>query len=331
MTKKEFLKKLEKALSSLPTQDRDEVMRYYTDYFEDAVDRDEAAILEELGAPESIAAQILEEYKQGSATESNSTDTTDNEGVHKSVLSPFSSINGDLLNSKLVIERGNEYSILIKQRDPDLAANISYHIKDDTLIIREKRTYYFGFNFIGFRKNSQTLIHITLPNEKYETFNITNANGSINISGLAVRKVHIDGANGGVKVDSMLISDLYIETVNGAIKINNVDTLSISTETVNGSITVNNAQTQDLKSECVNGSISLSGTLSGQISAESVNGSISVITSVSRNEFDWSIETVHGSVRIDGQKASKTTRKNSGASNRINCETVNGSVNINFV
>lgn len=73
MNKKLFLDELHRLLSDLPPEERNQAIKYYEDYFEDAGPENEQAILEELGSPQELANQIKAttqddiEYGQGSS------------------------------------------------------------------------------------------------------------------------------------------------------------------------------------------------------------------------------------------------------------------------
>lgn len=62
MTAKEYLRALEKALSILPEEERENAMRYYQDYFLDAGAENEQQVIKELGDPNVLAAEILRDY-----------------------------------------------------------------------------------------------------------------------------------------------------------------------------------------------------------------------------------------------------------------------------
>ena len=72
MNKKLFLDELHRLLSDLPPEERNQAIKYYEDYFEDAGPENEQAILKELGSPQELANQIKAttqddiEYGQGS-------------------------------------------------------------------------------------------------------------------------------------------------------------------------------------------------------------------------------------------------------------------------
>lgn len=67
MSKNEFLNQLSILLSDVSPEERDEVLAYYREYIEDAGFENEETILDELGTPEAVAAEI----KSGMANKEN--------------------------------------------------------------------------------------------------------------------------------------------------------------------------------------------------------------------------------------------------------------------
>lgn len=64
MNKQQFLAALRRALSGLPPEERDNVMKYYEDYFLDADGENEEEVIRGLGDPQKIADDILREYRE---------------------------------------------------------------------------------------------------------------------------------------------------------------------------------------------------------------------------------------------------------------------------
>ncbi len=64
MTAYEYMNALREALGVLPEEERANAIRYYEEYFLDAGPENEARVIEELGAPEQVAQQILNDYKE---------------------------------------------------------------------------------------------------------------------------------------------------------------------------------------------------------------------------------------------------------------------------
>lgn len=63
MNRREFMQRLEQALQSMPAEERRRAVEYYEDYFEEAGPDKEAEVLQDLGAPEKVAADILREFR----------------------------------------------------------------------------------------------------------------------------------------------------------------------------------------------------------------------------------------------------------------------------
>lgn len=63
MSKQEFMKELEALLAELPKEEREEAIRYYDAYFEDAGAENEQTVIEELGSAKRVAAQLLRDFK----------------------------------------------------------------------------------------------------------------------------------------------------------------------------------------------------------------------------------------------------------------------------
>lgn len=58
MSRLEFMKQLARLLDDLPREEKIEILKYYNGYFDDAGEENEAAIIEELGSPERVAAEV---------------------------------------------------------------------------------------------------------------------------------------------------------------------------------------------------------------------------------------------------------------------------------
>lgn len=61
MNKYEFLSQLRAALSTLPKEEREAAMSYYEEFFSDAGEENEQAVIASLGTPEELARSIISE------------------------------------------------------------------------------------------------------------------------------------------------------------------------------------------------------------------------------------------------------------------------------
>lgn len=64
MNRNDYMGALRRALSSLPDEERASALRYYEEFFDDAGPENEQKAIDDLGSPESVAAQILADYRE---------------------------------------------------------------------------------------------------------------------------------------------------------------------------------------------------------------------------------------------------------------------------
>ena len=63
MNRIEFINKLESLLRDMPIEERDEAVKFYQDYFDDAGAENESKVVAELGSPEKVASLIKTDIK----------------------------------------------------------------------------------------------------------------------------------------------------------------------------------------------------------------------------------------------------------------------------
>ena len=68
MNRQEFMERLENLLQNIPEQERVEAIQYYNDYFEDAGEENEQAVLDALGTPAQVAENIKRDMNQNRYT-----------------------------------------------------------------------------------------------------------------------------------------------------------------------------------------------------------------------------------------------------------------------
>lgn len=64
MSRNEYMAALRAALAVLPEEERAGALRYYEEYFDDAGPENEQRVIDELGDPARVAAQILADYRE---------------------------------------------------------------------------------------------------------------------------------------------------------------------------------------------------------------------------------------------------------------------------
>ncbi|MCI5595413.1 MAG: DUF1700 domain-containing protein [Lachnospiraceae bacterium] len=75
MNRREFLEQLERLLSDISAEEREEALAYYRNYFDDAGEENEDAVIQELGSPGKVAAIIKADLEHGNREAGEYTDT----------------------------------------------------------------------------------------------------------------------------------------------------------------------------------------------------------------------------------------------------------------
>lgn len=68
MNREQFIAQLARLLQDLPPAERQEAIRYYQEYFDDAGEENEDAVIQELGSPGKVAASIKANLQYGGST-----------------------------------------------------------------------------------------------------------------------------------------------------------------------------------------------------------------------------------------------------------------------
>lgn len=68
MNREQFIAQLVRLLQDLPPAERQEAIRYYQEYFDDAGEENEDAVIQELGSPGKVAASIKANLQYGGST-----------------------------------------------------------------------------------------------------------------------------------------------------------------------------------------------------------------------------------------------------------------------
>ena len=86
MNKYEFLAQLRNALSSVPQEEREAAMSYYEEFFSDAGEENEQAVIASLGSPQELARSIISENRND--TEQSSASDPEASGFNANAFTP---------------------------------------------------------------------------------------------------------------------------------------------------------------------------------------------------------------------------------------------------
>lgn len=312
MTRSQFMDAFERALFNLPCKDgtylsreeRATALRYFEEYFDDAGIRQEDSVPTEFSNPDALAQQIVDEAEGGAPQENKQSEDT---------CLPFRSVHIDVCNAGIEFVKGDGYQVRIDYPEGIPAPRMEIR-EGQTLYIKElpmRRV----FRFFSLRSWKNGMIRITVPQTAPEWF----------------ERFSVKTVNGAITLPALTLTELTCETVNGAIRLTGVAAEMLRAESVNGAISLAECRAQT-KAHCetVNGSLALSGELLGNTHAETVNGSVRIEMQQPQTAYDLALETVSGSIFINGEKQRKKVRTCNKAANAVHAETVNGSIKLEF-
>ena len=323
MTKHEFMFRLEKALSGLSENEKNEALRYSDDYLSDCGSDNLADVLSQLGSPEKLAEEIKNDIDDASSAdteEAKAAAREDGEQVYRGEsdiirkLPPFNSANIQLLNSKGVIERGSDYSFT--WTSGSTSSILKVKVANSTLYVEEKVSTgrFWNFSFGSVKGNT---FRLTLPEKDFDAINFHCVNGSMSIYDLNV-------------------DNLSVSNINGSISVHDTIAAQLSMKTVNGSVTADPITCGKATGSTVNGSMRLSGSFDGDTDLSTVNGSINLTTNRRLSSYNISARSL-GSIRINDERVRNDNSSigrsvytaNNNASRTITAHANNGSIRLN--
>lgn len=341
MTEQQFLNELEIALSTLPIDERNDILADIKEYFSNGREdgKTESDISASLGSPKAIAAELLE----------NQTYITIPENIvpsNKLIKIPQANFSNVVMNinfGSLHVFPSDTDETTIELIGENDKLELTADVADDTLSIRLKTKKHKFFSFIFLLK--ELSVHVALPKKLYASISmktdngriraekllgkaikVTSDNGSIVLKEFAATILDVETDNGRIEMQKIQADKLHAETDNGRIELHHVDAEQVITETDNGRIVMEDVNGYII-GKTDNGRISLlTKTLDRMIQLETDNGSIIIETENEPTDVSIQAKTDHGRIDIFGEKNSRTVF-GTGA-NKVKLSSDNGRITV---
>ncbi len=277
-------------------------------------------------------------------------DSTMQKEVTKIETGEFNKINISLLNSNIEVLDSEDQTIKIVYFERE-ANTYTYSIEEGFLQLIERSRFSLfscqGFNFRtetaklylpigweGMLKIESTNGSLKLENRTgLKRLSMDSTNGSIVLSDVEiVEYAEIDTTNGFVQAKSVNVGKyVNAETTNGTIIVDNIKAVeSVLVRTTNGEIEATNVDSTKLEFATTNGEITVNNATFDTIKVHTTNSGINVTVKGIKEDFNIEMDTVNGSVYLNGEKTSKGTIS-IGKEKDITLTTTNGSVRLNFI
>lgn len=304
MTRSTYLKQLKKCLPSLTTEEQNEAIQYYSDYFEEA--DDDQKVIEELGTPEELAKTIIEKManvpvktqKTGESSENDDSNYQDDFSSYDALYYEYETEDVKNLSfrfgaAQIVAVPGNNLSIETRGISAD-SMNCHLSPEGNLSIVNDKKV---NLNFFSHDRKSRIIprILITIPNgAKFNRLNIRIGAGSFEM-----RDVDFECNEGELEVGA-------------------------------GNLVIQKIKSNKMNFRCGMGNLIFNGSVKGVSNVDCGMGSVKLELKGRREDYSYDVKVGLGDFRINNEKKSgvcqviNESRKDNHFS--VNCGM--GSVNI---
>ncbi len=367
MNKEQYLQKLRECLGGLPAKDADEIMQYYTEYFEDAGPEHEAAVIEELGDPAVLAAQAMEALGQ-------------TQGIVRNTSRPLLPSLLGLLKGRGAAQDGTQPVYRFQETDLEPFRSVFVHVRNCPISIKESADGRYGADVCLllnegetaqagiekgvfsvrisgraiFHRNQQgsQYVKLYLPAAEYDRVELHSSNASVisdcpaairgdlkidtsnsavNVSGIRdAEKIHADTSNGTIHFRALQCGELIADTSNGSIRIEDAACDVCIADTSNASISVKASVFRKCVTDSSNGSITVSGCrFTEELKADTSNASVTAELEGSESDYRVSADTSNAAIYVNGEKRGKSY-SSGGGMRKVILDTSNGRINVTY-
>lgn len=287
MTKEDFLNQLSNNLQNIPEKDYDEIMAYFTEYFQEAGPDNEDKVIQDLGNPEEIASEIISSLgisKQSSENDWTNWDTEDNFDNQSNewstqILAPITELNFQLynLNIEVYLEPISQPTLTyFDDGNLTITQTSDGYLKLNEQTIQKEQSHIFHSLFlIGKMLTKRKTITLILPEgTQLQTIVGISNNGDVQLSQISASKISLNSYNGNIKLDHLENAIADIKSKNGDLQLTNCLLDNCKLETKNAGLICQNSQISNAIVLNKNGNTKFEDGTLQQANIENKNGNI---------------------------------------------------------
>jgi len=337
MTEQQFLYELELALTSLPVEERNDILSDIKEYFSNGREdgKSDSEIAASLGSPKEIAVELSENQIQIPDK------ITSNNKIIQIPHANFSNVMMDIDFGSLHVIPSETDETTIEFVGENEKLQLTAEVVNDTLSIRLKPKKYKFFSFIFLIKELR--VNVSLPKKLYTTIIMKTDNGRIRAEKILGKNIKATSDNGSIGLKEFAATILEAKTDNGRIEMEKIQADKLTAETDNGRIELRNIDAEQVQAETDNGRIIMqyvNGSIVGKtdngrielittsldrmISLETDNGSILVETETDPTDVSIHTKVDFGKISVFGEKNSRTVFGN--GKNKVQLSSDNGKI-----
>lgn len=302
MTREEYLKELKNNILALSTEEQNEALQYYSDYFEEA--NDDEKVINELGSPEELSKTIIEKFANALVDSKSSSDKEKREetvnGYNDALYYEFKKSSVSRLNIRVgaadvAMIKGKNFSVETRGITED--AMNCYLSNDGTLYINNSKR--FNLNFWNHDRRTRWIpkILITVP------------------EGVDLEKIQISVGAGNFRAKDV---DFCFTT--GSIDVGA------------GNLVLNALKGGRLNMRCGMGNIDYTGAITGSSNIDCGMGNISIRLKGNPSDYSYDAKVGLGDFKFNNEKKSGVCQiyNNERKENHFSVNCGMGSVSVKF-
>lgn len=302
MTREEYLKELKNNILALSTEEQNEALQYYSDYFEEA--NDDEKVINELGSPEELSKTIIEKFANALVDSKSSSDKEKREetvnGYNDALYYEFKKSSVSRLNIRVgaadvAMIKGKNFSVETRGITED--AMNCYLSNDGTLYINNSKR--FNLNFWNHDRRTRWIpkILITVP------------------EGVDLEKIQISVGAGNFRA-----KDVDFGFATGSIDVGA------------GNLVLNALKGGRLNMRCGMGNIDYSGAITGSSNIDCGMGNISIRLKGNPSDYSYDAKVGLGDFKFNNEKKSGVCQiyNNERKENHFSVNCGMGSVSVKF-
>lgn len=262
----------------------------------------------------------------------------------------FSYVNMDMEEFNAVdIEMKNAAVTFLPSENGGYGVEVSYRIVDEDdirvevknqkLIVETKeKMFWMSWDFSFFADDEiKEYVTVYLPRGEYEDIIADTSNSVIEmeVSDVSVKELELVTSNAGIRLSGAECGELTLNTSNASVMLEKVTSPVMKVKTSNGSIEILDSCINDLAADTSNASITMRGIAlsseKGEISLDTSNGKIRVdLQDYGENEFKINADTSNADIYINERKLEKNDYVTKEGTVRLELDTSNGDIVMNF-
>ncbi|WP_066073887.1 DUF4097 family beta strand repeat-containing protein [Neobacillus soli] len=227
----------------------------------------------------------------------------------KTINKSFTALNINTDNEAVEIIPTKDATTKVKlsgKRSPNLKQIFEAKVEGETLDInlKEKQIKFFNFDFLS----TSLVLKVYVPEKLYESIQIDNDNGHVQMRSLHVKNVRAKTNNGNIELKNITAANVDIQSDNGTIRFSGDITGKVTGETNNGKIFLDTPS------------------IDHPIQLEADNGSITIQTDEEPSNVTYDVHVDNGTINIFNKYTNGAVVGN--GANLIKLTTNNGKITV---